>query len=220
MKKLLFAVFVAVISLMVLLPLTTVTHSSGKPKNSARAETSLPRPIHTAKKDSAVNSRDAVTVSSNTVEGEEPDVEDEGEDPDIPAFLQGKVDKAELLRLRSDQIAMIRGMSPDTDFDPTARGRAIEMMEEQQAAAAILEADRFSKSVPSSINLQLLLPFSFPTWNELGPNPIPLAQTSGGRSNASGRVTAIEIDPSDGNTVYVGTAQGGVFRTHDGGSTW
>src|SRR4030095_10786359 len=115
---------------------------------------------------------------------------------------------------------MIRGRGPDADVDPTARGRAIEVMEQQQEAAAQLQADRYSKSVPSSINLQLLAPFSFPLWNELGPNPIPLAQTSGSRSNASGRVTAIEIDPVDPNKVYVGTAQGGVFRTLDGGATW
>jgi hypothetical protein len=33
-------------------------------------------------------------------------------------------------------------------------------------------------------------------------------------------VSAIEIDPSDPNKVYVGTAQGGVFRTLDGGLNW
>ncbi len=38
----------------------------------------------------------------------------------------------------------------------------------------------------------------------------------------SGRVTAVAVDPSDssGNTVYVGGAQGGVWKTTDGGSTW
>jgi hypothetical protein len=220
MKKLLFAILIVAISVMVLLPLSTVTHSSGKSKNSPRAETNPPQANNAAKKDSVRGSREVVSLSSNAVEGEEPDVENEGEDPDLPSFLQGQIDKAELLRLRGDQIAMIRGMGPDADFDPTARGRAIEMMEQQQEAAAQLQADRFSKSVPSSFNLNLLAPFSFPTWNELGPNPIPLAQTSGSRSNASGRVSAIEIDPADPNKVYVGTAQGGVFRSLDGGATW
>ena len=220
MKKLLFAVLIVAISVMVLLPLSTVTHSSGKSKNSPRAETNPPQANNAAKKDSVRGSSDVVSLSSNAVEGEEPDVENEGEDPDLPSFLQGQIDKAELLRLRGDQIAMIRGMGPDADFDPTARGRAIEMMEQQQEAAAQLQADRFSKAVPSSFNLLLLAPFSFPTWNELGPNPIPLAQTSGSRSNASGRVSAIEIDPADPNKVYVGTAQGGVFRSLDGGATW
>jgi hypothetical protein len=38
----------------------------------------------------------------------------------------------------------------------------------------------------------------------------------------SGRVTALAVDPSDpsGNTIYLGAAQGGVWKTTDGGSTW
>lgn len=38
----------------------------------------------------------------------------------------------------------------------------------------------------------------------------------------SGRVTSIGLDPTDpsGNTVYVGAAQGGVWKSTDGGSTW
>src|SRR5262249_23753472 len=133
MKKLVFAGLIATISAMVLLPLSTVTHSSGISKHSPRAEKNLPNATAAAKKDSVSNSRVAVTMNSETADEEDSVVEDEGEDPDIPTFLQGQVDKAELLRLRSDQIAMIRGMQPDADFDPTARGRAIEMMEQQQA---------------------------------------------------------------------------------------
>jgi hypothetical protein len=33
-------------------------------------------------------------------------------------------------------------------------------------------------------------------------------------------VTAIAIDPSDANTAYVGTAQGGLYQTRDGGANW
>ena len=36
----------------------------------------------------------------------------------------------------------------------------------------------------------------------------------------SGRTTAIEVDPTDSNKVYVGTAQGGAYRSLDGGATW
>jgi hypothetical protein len=35
----------------------------------------------------------------------------------------------------------------------------------------------------------------------------------------SGRVSAIEIDPNNPNNVYVGAAQGGVYRSLDGGAT-
>jgi hypothetical protein len=33
-------------------------------------------------------------------------------------------------------------------------------------------------------------------------------------------VTAVAIDPTDSNTVYVGTAQGGVYQSRNGGATW
>ena len=38
----------------------------------------------------------------------------------------------------------------------------------------------------------------------------------------TGRVTSIAVDPSDpsGNTYYVGTANGGVWKTTDGGASW
>ena len=41
-----------------------------------------------------------------------------------------------------------------------------------------------------------------------------------GPINVGGRVTDIAIDPTDENTVYIGTAVGGVFKTTDKGSTW
>ena len=64
------------------------------------------------------------------------------------------------------------------------------------------------------------LPAPVPAWVELGPNPIPNGQTQTTTTAVSGRVTAIEIDPSDPQKVYVGAAQGGVFRSLDGGATW
>jgi len=38
----------------------------------------------------------------------------------------------------------------------------------------------------------------------------------------SGRITSVAVDPSDpsGNTYYVGTANGGVWKTTDGGGSF
>jgi hypothetical protein len=66
------------------------------------------------------------------------------------------------------------------------------------------------------------------SWTALGPAPIPNGQTSPADANGisltqapvSGRSTAIIIDPTNANIAYVGTAQGGLYRTTDGGSTW
>jgi len=67
---------------------------------------------------------------------------------------------------------------------------------------------------------------SFPgvgTWQLMGPQPVnnQFGQ-NGGSPTASGRVTAIAVDTTDvaGNTVYIGGAAGGVWKTTDGGTTW
>jgi uncharacterized protein (TIGR03437 family) len=61
-------------------------------------------------------------------------------------------------------------------------------------------------------------------WTALGPQPIRLGQTFGVRNAVSGRVTAIALDPRyDGvnnKTVYVGGAQGGVWKSLDNGASW
>jgi photosystem II stability/assembly factor-like uncharacterized protein len=60
-------------------------------------------------------------------------------------------------------------------------------------------------------------------WTPLGPLAIPNGQTysaSDARVLVSGRVTAIAIDPSTPDTVYLGTAQGGVWKSTDNGVSW
>jgi photosystem II stability/assembly factor-like uncharacterized protein len=59
-----------------------------------------------------------------------------------------------------------------------------------------------------------------PAWVALGPAPIPNGQTEGRTDPVSGRVTAIAVHPANANIVYVGTAQGGVYRSLNGGTTW
>ncbi len=69
-----------------------------------------------------------------------------------------------------------------------------------------------------------------PVWFPIGPSPIPNGQTipvlftlpanSPEEKPVSGRVNAIAVDPTNPNIVYVGPAQGGVFRSLDGGHTW
>ncbi|HEX4201959.1 MAG TPA: hypothetical protein VHY59_10605, partial [Chthoniobacterales bacterium] len=63
-----------------------------------------------------------------------------------------------------------------------------------------------------------------PQWTALGPSPIPNGQILGPPGTpevpVSGRVSAIAVDPNNPNIVYVGGAQGGVFRSLDGGQTW
>ncbi len=58
-------------------------------------------------------------------------------------------------------------------------------------------------------------------WVPIGPQPtLPAGDPSGGWPNASGRVSALAIDPRNNNVVYAGGAEGGVWKTTDGGTSW
>jgi photosystem II stability/assembly factor-like uncharacterized protein len=56
-------------------------------------------------------------------------------------------------------------------------------------------------------------------WKELGPTVIPNGHTVGEKSrvNVTGRITAIV---TAGETIYVGTAQGGIWKSINGGKYW
>ena len=49
-------------------------------------------------------------------------------------------------------------------------------------------------------------------WTLVGPQPT--------FDGYAGRVTSIAIDPKDQNTIYIGGAEGGVWKSTDGGATW
>jgi uncharacterized protein (TIGR03437 family) len=54
------------------------------------------------------------------------------------------------------------------------------------------------------------------TWKAIGPQPIGFSLNY----VTSGRITALAIDPRSNDTVYAGGADGGVWKTNDGGTTW
>src|SRR5258708_2225310 len=132
------------------------------------------------------------------------------EDPDRPPGMKGGFDEADYIMSRDAFIALLRGVDPDRPADPESRTRAINMMDRQKTAMR-RAARRGLLAAPEILTT---------AWTELGPNPIPLGQTAGSRVGVSGRISAIEIDPTDPNKVYVGAAQGGVYRSLDGGTTW
>ncbi len=124
-----------------------------------------------------------------------PRIAESQDDPDLPASLSGRMDKRKYMELRSEHIARLRGVPYYLPYN--ARELALQQMD-QQERTSILTAG---------------------VWSSIGPAPIPNGQTSPSNS-VSGRVTAIAVNPTDPNKVYVGTAQGGLYRTLDGGATW
>jgi autotransporter-associated beta strand protein len=62
-------------------------------------------------------------------------------------------------------------------------------------------------------------PTETPRWFQDGPAPINNGQTPG-NGNVTGRISGVDVDPSDPNVIYVATAGGGAWKTKDGGKTW
>ncbi|HEX6124460.1 MAG TPA: hypothetical protein VFZ23_03730, partial [Pyrinomonadaceae bacterium] len=119
---------------------------------------------------------------------------DESE-PDLPP-MSVKIDKEEFLRLRSEQVDLLRGFDTAKQDSRTKAVRELERREAELGNRPGSESDI--------------------SWRALGPAPIPVnAATS-----YSGRVSAIAVHPTNANIVYVGTAFGGLYRSLDGGAHW
>ncbi|HSH39505.1 MAG TPA: hypothetical protein VK993_12040 [Chthoniobacterales bacterium] len=142
-------------------------------------------------------------------------------DPDLPEedVVSGLIDKQDYLRRRADYYLSLRGFEAGETFDPNARPSAIQQMEADQLDLFTnLKAAAASAGPDSPEMLQLAI--SSTAWTELGPAPIPNGQTEVRVTPVSGRTTAIAVHPTNPNIAFVGTAQGGLYRTFDGGETW
>ncbi len=132
-------------------------------------------------------------------------------EPDLPAIVQDRdgmteeeefAEKEEFLEERAKFFGLLRGLGDDSEPDPQLRPKAIVKMEKQKAAMAR----------SGRINEQNLL---LSSWTPIGPAPIP-----NGSFPWSGRVISIAVHPANPNIVYVGAAQGGLYRSTDGGTNW
>lgn len=58
-------------------------------------------------------------------------------------------------------------------------------------------------------------------WTSLGPAPLPeLVYSLASSQDVSGRTSTLAIRPGDAKTMLVGTAEGGIWKTTDGGANW
>jgi photosystem II stability/assembly factor-like uncharacterized protein len=91
------------------------------------------------------------------------------------------------------------------------------MVKQQRAMGILLDAAAPSLSVgfPGPSN-----------WTSIGPQPVTNSAggTNFGNPSATGRVTAIAVDPTTTNmssqVIYLGAATGGVWKSTDGGNSW
>jgi hypothetical protein len=101
---------------------------------------------------------------------------------------------------------MLRGRPIDLPYDP--REKAIQQLDKQEA------------QLKERVRRGLTTPLDLSNWTFLGPAPIPEGQTSTTRVPVSGRTISIAVHPTDPDTVYVGTAQGGLYKSTNAGANW
>jgi photosystem II stability/assembly factor-like uncharacterized protein len=152
---------------------------------------------------------------------------DDADDADVPSIARGKVDKRTYMRLREEHINKLRGLDKDNQAKQReSRARAIRKLDEQQRQqqkkAGVSLNNRSADATMMSTETGTNAPTAPVTgsWTPIGPAPISNGQTFSVVNSVSGRVTAIAVSPANGNVIYVGTAQGGVYRTLDGGANW
>jgi subtilisin-like proprotein convertase family protein len=138
--------------------------------------------------------------------GQVQEIEEEWANPDLPGFLRGQIDLSAYQSLRQENIDERRGLPfPRSREHPSPRTEAIRQMERQE---------RILSEMREKAGLASL------SWDSIGPAPIPNGQTTSIETPVNGRVAAVAVHPTNPNIVYVGAAQGGVYRTLDGGATW
>ncbi len=125
------------------------------------------------------------------------------EDADIPPRFKNLIDDATYFQLRTDHLNLLRGLPAD----PALRTAAIQQMQGQRVALTSAPAGSAAAAAAAL------------TWTPIGPSPIPNGQVIGALP-VSGRTTALAIDPTNTNILYLGTAQSGVYRSKDGGANW
>jgi len=145
--------------------------------------------------------------------------EEEAGDADAGRMGRGNLSFRDYLQRREHMVAVLRGL-PNADA-LNLRTQAIRTLQAQQGqllgtpeTSAVSEASSATAGASSP---------STATWTPVGPAPIPDGQTNwvdATRNPVSGRVLAIAVHPTNPDIVYVGTAQGGLYRTLNGGQSW
>jgi IPT/TIG domain-containing protein len=127
-------------------------------------------------------------------------------------------DSADVIRKRAEWFYKQRS-SVSGHIPAGARLKALEHMQRMMVAEGklVLRPDGSYAEVAPQSWLSPLGAVTSP-WTSIGPTPT----TNGFFSPVTGRVMTIAVDPSDGtgNTVLLGGAMGGIWRSTDAGATW
>ncbi len=144
------------------------------------------------------------------------------DDPDVPRTWKLAMSKEEYMLRREEQIALMRGLGNSLPVNPALRIKAVRKLNEQQQNLLGSTAPGMggTGSSGSSSQSNFMAAGITGAWTPIGPFPIPNGQTVGTSTAVSGRTVAIAVHPTNPDIAYVGTAQGGLYRTTNGGTSW
>ncbi len=124
-----------------------------------------------------------------------------------------------MLRLRGTTVDMQSGFNQS--LQPSmSRLAALKHTRGMPTSVVSLSPEESSFTTTSPAPSEVPVP-SANRWVQLGPTAVPRGQSASDvRLLVTGRVTAIVIHPVNPDIIYVGTAQGGIWKTIDGGRNW
>ena len=119
----------------------------------------------------------------------------------------GSANHFDKIRARMDWFYRQRAF-PLKHIPPGARLKALQQLKRMPASAEQALLNTASSSSSSA-------------WTLIGPQPtIPDLNSFDGAPTVSGRVTALAADPTNPGIVYLGAAEGGIWKTTNGGTSW
>jgi hypothetical protein len=125
-----------------------------------------------------------------------------------------------IIRLRQEWFYNQRAY-PLKRIPPGARIRALRQLRQMRPLRRRLkERNAWTSSRATSASSGAGAMLSSTQWTPIGPQPTDNSFLGLSFSPVSGRVTALAVDPTNPDVVYLGAAEGGVWKTTDGGSTW
>jgi len=123
--------------------------------------------------------------------------------------------RGDLIRRRMEWFYRQRAY-PLKHIPPGARLRALKQMDQMLAEEGRSSAPSTDVSPESGFDV-FSAAISSTRWTLIGPEP---TDTPYNVPVVAGRITALAVDPTNANVVYAGAADGGVWKTTDGGVHW
>jgi hypothetical protein len=161
----------------------------------------------------ATNTKEQTSNANPSSPNEAGEIFQDNDEKDADADLGkfgSRISREEYIRERDEYVGLKRGFESGFPFNPAVRREAIHQMERQE------NGRKLTQVVSGD-----LTPAAGGSWTPIGPLSITNGQSLQFTDIAvSGRVTTVVVDPTNPNNVYLGTAQGGVWRSLNAGTTW